>query len=174
MVAKKSMAHRTVIKVALILSASLLHASSFAADLYYYDGTAKRSLIVDKQQWASVKGETTGKSVEVRPVAINEKSVQDRLATKSVSGSPVFRAGETGTPMALPGGVILNPKYGDAGVQARLKARGLVIERLIGNSGALLVRSAEGMASLDLANELHESGEFESVSPNWWRERRKK
>jgi hypothetical protein len=174
MVARKFMTHRSMVKAALIFSASLLHTSSFAADLYYYDGTVKRPLVVDNQQWASVKGDTTGKSVEVRPLAINEKNVQDRLASKSVSGSPVFRVGEAGAPMALPGGVILNPKYGDLGVVARLKAKGLVVERPIGNSGALLVRSAEGIASLDLANRLHESGEFESVSPNWWRERRKK
>jgi hypothetical protein len=76
--------------------------------------------------------------------------------------------------MALPGGIIVKPKSGDTSVEAKLKAKGYEIERSIGDSGALLVKSPEGMSSLELANKLHESGDFESVSPNWWRERRKK
>jgi hypothetical protein len=148
---------------AIIISA--LSSPCFATDLYYYDGNVKRVLVVDVQQWANVK---SGKSVELRTVSASEK------AAKTPSGSPVFRAGQEGAPMALPGGVIVQPKSGDSNAQAKLKAKGYEIERAVGESGALLVKSAEGMSSLQLANQLHESGDFESVSPNWWRERRKK
>jgi hypothetical protein len=143
----------------------LVPITSFAAELYYYDGGVKRALVVDSQQWANVK---SGKSVELQAMSTNEKS------GKSFAGSPVFRLGETGSPMALPGGVIVKPKSGDTTAEAKLKAKGYEIERAIGDSGALLVKSPEGMSSLELANKLHESGDFESASPNWWRERRKK
>jgi hypothetical protein len=148
-----------------ILALSLLPCFSSAAEMYYYDGTIKRSLIVDNQQWANVK---SGKSIELRSLSSNEKSA------KSITGSPVFRNGESGAPMALPGGIIVQPKANDSSAEAKLKARGLEVERTIGQSGALLVKSPEGLSSLQLANQLHESGEFESASPNWWRERRKK
>ncbi len=147
------------------VATSLTPITTFAAELYYYDGGVKRALVVDSQQWANVK---SGKSVELQSMSTNEKS------GKSFSGSPVFRLGETGSPMALPGGIIVKPKSGDTTAEAKLKAKGYEIERAIGDSGALLVKSPEGMSSLELANKLHESGDFESASPNWWRERRKK
>jgi hypothetical protein len=151
-----------------ILTLSLFPCFSSAAEMYYYDGAIKRALIVDNQQWANVKSGKSEKSIELRSLSSNEKG------GKSVSGSPVFRSGESGAPMALPGGIIVQPKANDSSVDAKLKARGLEVERTIGESGALLVKSPEGISSLQLANQLHESGEFESASPNWWRERRKK
>jgi hypothetical protein len=160
------LANRTSLRKGIfILATCLVPLSSFAAELYYYDGNVKRALVVDTQQWANVK---SGKSVDLQAMPANEKS------GKSFSGSPVFRLGETGAPMALPGGIIVKPKSGDMGAEAKLKSKGYEIERSIGDSGALLVKSPEGMSSLELANKLHESGDFESVSPNWWRERRKK
>jgi hypothetical protein len=163
----------TTIK-AVLFSLSLFHGAISAADLYYYDGMTKRSLVMDSQQWASVKDGVTGKSVELRSLTVNEKSAIGKTSTNTIVGSPVYRVGETGAPMALPGGIIVKPKAGDTNVEGRLKAKGFEIERPIGGSGALLIKSAEGSSSLDIANKLHESGEFESASPNWWRERRKK
>jgi hypothetical protein len=148
-----------------ILALSALPGLSSAAEMYYYDGAIKRALIVDGQQWANVKN---GKSIELRTLSTNEKS------SKSISGSPVFRSGDSGAPMALPGGIIVQPKAGDSSAETKLKAKGFEVERSIGQSGALLVKSPEGLSTLQLANQLHESGEFESASPNWWRERSKK
>jgi hypothetical protein len=145
-----------------------------ATELYYYDGMTKRALVMDTQQWASIKGELSGKGFELRALTVNEKSSIGKSSTKSISGSPVFRADETGAPMALPGGIIVRPKAGDTSATARLKAKGFEIERMIGDSGAILVKSPEGLSTLEMANQLHESGDFESASPNWWRERRKK
>jgi hypothetical protein len=163
--AKKFIAAVASARLATSLILGLVSQLSFSADLYYYDGSVKRALVTDNQQWANVKG---GKSIELRASSNSEKS------GKSVTGSPVFRTGEAGAPMALPGGIIVTPKPGDKSAEAKLKAKGFEVERAIGDSGALLVKSPEGMATLNSANQLHESGEFESASPNWWRERRKK
>jgi hypothetical protein len=151
-------------------SISAVSAPALAADLYYYDGAVKRQLTID-------------------PASSGKSTSSDRPVGKSTDDSPVFRtsaSGSTGSngsksstlgpAMALPGGVILVPKdpNNEAKMMASLRAKGLEVERPIGNSGAYLIRSKEGMASLELANQLHESGEFESVSPNWKRERTKK
>lgn len=146
------------------LAALSMSAQVVAADLYYYDGGVKRALIVDPAvgtEASKLAGKSAG---ETRPVS------------NAPAGSPVFRTGTTGVAMALPGGVILTPKSGtnEAKLIESLRAKGLDIERPIGGTGAYLLRSKEGMAALELANQLHESGEFESVSPNWWRERQKK
>jgi hypothetical protein len=162
------------IKISALICLVLLHGVASAGELYYYDGTTKRTLVIDSQQWANVKGEVSGKSVELRALTSNEKSTIGKASTKSIVGSPVFRAGETGAPMALPGGIIVKPKTGDVSAEARLKAKGFEIERMIGDTGAILVKSPQGVSTLEQANQLHESGEFESASPNWWRERRKK
>jgi hypothetical protein len=165
MVAKKLLFANSTRKTITFFVLSALSQLSTAGDLYYYDGSEKRVIITDGQQWANVKD---GKSVDLRVSSSVEKS------GKSTSGSPVFRHGQTGAPMALPGGIIVKPKSGDTGAVAKLKAKGFEVERAIGDSGTLLVKSPEGMPTLQLANQLHESGEFESASPNWWRERRKK
>ncbi len=50
-----------------------------------------------------------------------------------------------------------------------------MMAREIGGSGRVwLVATPAGLASLDLANRLHESGDFESASPNWWQFRARK
>jgi hypothetical protein len=165
MVAKKTTCTTSFRRLFGFIAISLIPVTSFAAELYYYDGIVKRPLVVDNQKWANLK---SGKSVELQAISTNEKS------GKFFAGSPVFRSGETGASMALPGGIIVKPKSGDTTAEAKLKAKGYEIERAIGDSGALLVKSPEGMSSLELANKLHESGDFESASPNWWRERRKK
>jgi|GEM_PF-6216954 len=40
-----------------------------------------------------------------------------------------------------------------------------------GRMSRWLVQSEPGMASLDLANALYESGQFQSASPNWFKQR---
>lgn len=168
--------------VATLYLVSAIPFTAIAADHAYYDGLVKRTVTMDTDTWASVEKNSPNSPITVRAAQVNEKSVLQNQSTasgkrefKSLSGSPVFRPQGNGPAMALPGGVIVNAKSGD--IQAavkKLQARGLTVERQIGNSAALLVTSPEGMASLDLANSLHESGDFESASPNWWRERKKK
>jgi hypothetical protein len=156
---------------------------SFAADLYYYDGAVKRPIILDTQLWAANLGDapTAKAAVTIRSSTASEKAAvgtlsneQQRAIVRATKGSPVFRSGTSGAAMTLPGGVILTPKSDDPGMIDKLRAKGLIVERTIGNTGAYLVQSESGLSALELANRLHESGEYAHVSPNWWRERQKK
>jgi hypothetical protein len=184
MVANKRWAYNGAIKLFITIGLAAFASFSNSTPLYYYDGGVKRSLQIDTEQWASTKNGVSGAPIEIRKGSSAEKNVlnanndlatkSEKAALKSMPGSPVFRSLEGGTPMALPGGVIVKQKVGSESAEKILKARGLVIDRAIGDSGSFLVRSPEGISSLELANQLHESGDFESVSPNWWRERRKK
>jgi hypothetical protein len=85
--------------------------------------------------------------------------------------SPVF-LDASGNPRALPGGVIVSLKEPLPEAQARgeLEAAGLQPVRRIGER-MWMVESPAGIASLELANRLHETGRFEFVQPNWWKPR---
>ena len=160
----------------------LLPVNALAAEHSYYDGAVKRSVQMDANNWASVEKESPNSPVTIRAASTSEKGVLQNQTTasgkrefKTLSGSPVFRDQGNGPAMALPGGVIVIAKNADLEqATKRLQARGLTVERKIGSGTALLVSGPQGIGSLDLANTLHESGEFESASPNWWRERTKK
>lgn len=85
--------------------------------------------------------------------------------------SPVF-LDASGRPRALPGGVIVALKQGIPQTQAleQLQTAGLTPVRQIGER-MWLVESPVGFASLELANRLHATGQFEFVQPNWWQPR---
>lgn len=139
---------------------------------YWYDGTERKALRIDPA-WVADFG--------APPVAFGRKprsplkrfiGGEKGLESLPAGASPVFRD-ENGTPRALPGGVIVRPHEADRSeARARLEAMGLVPVRPIDPEGrSWLVESAAGLQSLELANRLHESGQFESASPNWWRPR---
>ena len=85
--------------------------------------------------------------------------------------SPVF-VDAGGNPRALAGGVIVSLKEALASEQARarLEGAGLTPVRQIGER-MWLVESPVGVASLELANRLADTGQFEFVQPNWWQPR---
>lgn len=92
--------------------------------------------------------------------------------TREAGVSEVLR-NEAGSPRALPGGVIVRLQESD-----RRNAYDILVEAGLRPVRALdpeqrswLVESPAGLESLELANRLHESGRFESASPNWWRPR---
>ena len=66
--------------------------------------------------------------------------------------------------------VALKEALSDDEAGARLAADGLVPVRRI-NARMWLVESPVGIASLDLANRLHESGRYDFAQPNWWKPR---
>lgn len=145
-----------------------LPAPAGAQQRYWYDGQHRRPLWAEPGQAVRFPAERGGRPT-VLPASALEKEGEAR-------SSPVFRdaAGASGPRRALPGGVILAfPAGTDAAGRAALLARhGLRAVREIGEgSGRWLVESPPGLASLDLANRLHESGDFTSASPNWWRPR---
>lgn len=74
---------------------------------------------------------------------------------------------------SLPGNVvvILNPAWDGAAVQAWLTRNNLqILEKMGSGSNVYLIKSAPGLASLDLANAIYKTGEVLSASPNWWTE----
>lgn len=143
-----------------------------AASLYYYENGRKKALRVDPG-WvadfaAPAKPEPGKPRTPVKRFIGGEKGLE-RLPSGS---SPVFRD-DNGAARALGGGVIVRLR--DAGLpetHARLAGAGLVPVRPLDPEGRTwLVDAPPGLASLELANRLHESGQYESAAPNWWRPR---
>ncbi len=138
------------------------------AEHYWYDGETKRSLWIDSGQVADFSTQDRTKAAVMKAMPAT-KSLNEKM-------SPLFRdqADENARARALPGGVIVRLKQIMPDEQARsyLNERGLRAVREIGSqTGLWLVESPPGMASLELANRLHEKGEFVSASPNWWQPR---
>ena len=94
------------------------------------------------------------------------------IGTPDALRSPVLRD-ESGRLRALPGGLLVQLRSPLPTEQARalLKAADLQPTRAVSDT-LWLVDSPLGLASLHLANRLHRSGQFASVQPNWWLERR--
>ena len=95
-------------------------------------------------------------------------------ATEAPSFSPVFSEGPTdvGGKCALAGGVNVRfpGDWSTEAIEAFLAKEGLEGNRIGDIGSTWLVESAPGMESLELANRLHEAGEVQWASPNWWRE----
>lgn len=74
---------------------------------------------------------------------------------------------------ALPGNIIvrLDPNWSSAQVDAWLASQGLTKIGQLPMANNLLVLSAPpGLASLELANRLQESGTVISAQPDWWQQ----
>ena len=148
--------------------------------LYWYDGGQRQALRLDGTQVADFR---LAAKDALRPAGDVEKSGSDTLPD---GVSPVLRnvGAAPGDARALPGGVIVTLQAPPAGsdVAAReSSARGLLqrhglapVRALDADQRIWLVEAPAGLASLELANRLHESGGFESAEPNWWRPRARK
>lgn len=147
--------------------------------LYWYDGEREYRVRIDPQRLADFRvPQLAGKPAVVRPRNEAEKSADALPAGLS----PVFVDPDApGRIRALPGGVIVTLKQVPAGNDAveredlarrRIAAAGVQPLRPIDpDARCWLVESPPGMPSLELANRLHRSGDFESASPNWWQPR---
>ena len=74
---------------------------------------------------------------------------------------------------ALPGNVIvyLNPSWNAAAINDWLAKRKLqTVKKLDIGKNVYVIKSAPGLDALNLANELHSSGEVVSAMPDWWKE----
>ncbi len=139
-----------------------------AQQRYWYDAGVRRALWAESAVVAEFGASATGKSAVLVPAGL-EKSV-------STQRSPVFRDGpSSGAPLrALAGGVIVRVKEGTAAAErdALFVRLGIAQARPIGATQRVwFVPSPPGIDALELANRLHESGELESASPNWWKAR---
>jgi hypothetical protein len=141
---------------------------------YWYDGQIKRSLYMSGDQAADFgSAARQGKSARAADVLVPKATVAGKVASDGVS--PVFSDQQAGgIRRALPGGVIVTLKSDmpEAAARTLLQSRGLTPVRHLGSDTRVwLVQTEAGMAALELANRLHESGEFESAQPNWWQPR---
>jgi hypothetical protein len=134
----------------------------------WHDAGTRRPLWLDGAWRADFSPALAGRAAQLRPAAGVLKDVSDALQ------SPVLRD-EGGRARALPGGVLVTfaGPADDASARAALAAQGAVPVRRI-NDRTWLVAAAAGLASLDEANRLADSGAFAAAQPNWWVERVRK
>ena len=97
----------------------------------------------------------------------------ESLSRGELRFSPVLHDGPSpGLPMrALPGGVVATfPKSWNRGqIDAWLAQRKLKVqEAVVAEANVFLVATPPGLESLRIANQLHESGEIVSATPNFW------
>lgn len=147
-------------------------AANAAAGPYWYENGHKRPLRIDPAWIADF-------SAPMKRAPGHERTPLKRfiggdkgLETIPDGSSPVFRD-DNGAMRALAGGVVVRLREADVPeARARLADAGLLPIRPLDPEGrSWLVASPSGMPSLELANQLHESGKFESATPNWWRPR---
>ncbi len=142
---------------------------------YWYDGSRKRLLTIDPAQVADFgNGALAGAAPEI--------TAAGTLATKAKPEqhvSPLLRDASTGKLAgALPGGVLvrLNRAVDQQQADALAAAFGAHVDHPVGapESGGYLLwlfTAPAGLASLELANRIHESGQVHSAAPNWWKPR---
>ena len=158
---------------------------------HWYDGKTKRKV------WMNDKLVSEFGTDEVRRNFSDAKPVQGRFGnariyrlenytsehvsrsmhsrSNAVNVSPIFHDvnSPTAAMRALPGNVIvvLKKNRSEEEATAWLKGRNLqVLEKLPFSKNAFLVKSESGLSTLQLANELYETGELEISQPDWWTE----
>jgi len=163
----------------------------------WYDGDTAQQVWLNPGVVAEFKPSTKGANAvkSVSPAATqltahsSRNSVRiwqlgssDATATRSLSiahpsglYSPVFHddANGSGPMRALPGNVIvyLNPSWNAAAINDWLAKRKLqTVKKLDIGKNVYVIKSAPGLDALNLANELHSSGEVVSAMPDWWKE----
>lgn len=142
---------------------------------YWYDGSRKRMLTIDRSSIADFGSLT-------KPKSAPEITTSEILSSKAKSDSrtsPMLRNAQSGQLAgALAGGVLVRMTRAveaeDA--QAMAKAFGATVKHPLGTATSVghelwLFDSPAGLASLELANRIHESGQVKSAAPNWWKPR---
>lgn len=163
------------------------------APLKYYDGERWRELYVSSNEIAEFVAPNAPKESPIRTVApgavlLESKGQvkywrigegQDSLAvTRSLATqkqaptvSPVFhRSALGGGRMVLGGGVVVRFPAGWSAAEVNDWAgrwQVKVERRLSPDRNLYLITSAPGMAALELANKIQESGEVEAATPQW-------
>jgi len=162
---------------------------------YWYDGETKRDLREEPgsavQFGASETDEEALTSAGFSRAGLRGKARLWKRASAAVTGriapeasaipasagktSPAFR-GEDNALRALPGGIVVKFRdhWTDADAGEWAARNGLTLLRKLPLRGVWSVKAEPGLPSLELANRLHETGEVEWASPDWWREISKK
>lgn len=156
--------------------------------LYWYDGDRKRMLSLDSDTLADFGSNPKEPATEPRMIdqtTTSQTKAQSGVNESTIGVSPMFKDASSGQYAgALPGGVMvrtLRPMNIDT-VMGIARAFGSSVLRPIGSpTGAAngahdfwLFEAAAGIATLELANRIHESGQVSSAAPNWWKPRQRK
>ena len=144
----------------------------------WYDGGKPRQLQLDSTVVAEFgdRAEAGGEPV-MRGNGVRIWRQQDQAATRAAAGgaaSPVFRDSQGGAMRALPGNVIvrLDPSWSEQQVADWLRENRLSeVRRLPIGGNVLVLSSPPGLAALELANRLQQSGQVVSAQPEWWEQR---
>lgn len=144
---------------------AVVPAVTFAQNRYWCDGSVTRPLWQDPFWVADFSTFPADPASVLRMSGTSDRPDHHQ--------SPVFRdaANSQGQARALPGGVLLRfrANQGDAAQALLAATHGIRLTKGIGTSGRFwLVASGPGLESLELANRLCQSGDFESAAPNWW------
>ncbi len=115
---------------------------------------------------------------QVEPVAgLDAREMVKTLMAQAPGArySPVFHDGPSpeSRMRAMPGNVIVYPKqrWSAEAAERWAAAHNLEIVRFLDiGRGVIIVRSAPGLASLELANDLSEHGNVLTAFPDWWQE----
>jgi hypothetical protein len=146
---------------------SLIAGPAAAADnLYWYDGDQRRPLVLDSER-VVVFAAKSAPQIRLKSL-VSEKTLGETPA-------PLFS--HQGNQRSLPGGIIVTlvGNLNENSARALLVSDGLQPVRMLAdNPNQWLVASPAGLASLELANRLHESKKYQAVQPNWWQPRVKK
>lgn len=166
-----------------ILIATLSFNVTAETTTHYYDGNTQHAiklqpnLVAEFASNASAQARSTENANTKRPFVTIRKNVPlaSRAAGSATSQSPVFREGDSpaGRLMALPGGVIVNfkPDWTDDQIQLWAKTHSYVIKQKLNILGNwYVIDTPPGLISLQTANDIHETGEVLSASPNWWKQ----
>lgn len=98
---------------------------------------------------------------------------QVRAANPAGMYSPVFNDGplDGARKRALPGGVIVRfkPEWTRLQISIWTASQGLSSGPVLGlGPNVYVLKTAPGLAALDIANRIHRSGDVVSAEPNWW------
>lgn len=182
------------------LSGVVAPATVNAEPLKYYDGERWREVYVSRNEVAEFAAPDVKQEKAIRAAAPNAVVIESRgqirfwrigaeqdavtlarsLAAQSqpMSVSPVFHGSALGGPrLALGGGVIVRFLAGWSTAEVDTWAdrwQVKVERRLSPDRNLYVVTSAPGMAALELANKIQESGEVEAATPQWWVEIQKR
>jgi len=167
----------------------------------WHDGSRKRTVRLNMEQIIEFNPDTKGQDAvkTIAPLAIQKKPGNKAIRIWSIKGSldakatlrklkstqpnkrysEVFQEGVSGSgrKRALPGNVIvhLDPAWDQQRVDDWLAARKLqLVKKLDFGKNILIIKTAAGLASLEKANEIYNSGEVVAAYPNWWKEVSKK
>ncbi len=102
---------------------------------------------------------------------------QVRTANPAGMYSPVFNDGpvDGARKRALPGGVIVyfKPEWTGLQISAWIASQGLSSgQKLAIGPNVYVLKTAPGLAALETANHIYQSGDVVSAEPNWWVEAR--